>query len=86
MALAIVGEVLGSVFVILGLFTRLGALLAGCTMAVAFFIAHDGRLTGTMSGEMAFIYLATFATLFIGGGGRFALDMRIGAAAMPKTM
>lgn len=86
MALAIAGEVLGSFFLIAGLFTRLGALMGGVTMAVAFFITHQSQLVGASSGELAFIYLGAYATLFLAGGGRFALDMRIARAAVPKSV
>jgi putative oxidoreductase len=74
LSLAVFGEVVGSILLILGLFTRLGALACATTMAVAFFLVHKGVLEGPQSGELAFIYLAGFATLLIAGGGRFALD------------
>ena len=86
MALAIVGEVVGSLFLILGLFTRLGALLSGVTMAVAFFIAHGAVLKGEQSGELAFIYLGAYATLFLTGGGRFALDMKLAKNSLPRSV
>jgi putative oxidoreductase len=84
--LAIVGEVVGPVLLILGLFTRLGALIAGVTMAVAFFLSHGAELKGGQSGELAFIYLGTFATLFLTGGGRFAIDMRLAKNSLPKSV
>lgn len=86
MALAIVGEVVGSLFLIFGLFTRLGALIGGVTMAVAFFITHQSQLSGASSGELAFIYLGAYAMLFFAGGGRFAVDMRIAKASVPKSV
>jgi putative oxidoreductase len=75
--LAVIGEVGGSVLLILGLFTRLGAVLGMATMAVAFFIAHEGKLTGAGSGELAFVYLGAYAALFLLGGGRYAVDMKL---------
>jgi putative oxidoreductase len=74
LSLAVVGEVLGPILVILGLYTRLGALVSMTTMAVAFFLQHKGVLKGPGSGELAFIYMAGFAVLLIAGGGRFAAD------------
>jgi putative oxidoreductase len=84
--LVVLAEAVASVLIILGLFTRLGALLGGVTMAVAFFIAHGGQLSGAGSGELAFIYLAAYTALFLAGGGRYAMDMKIAAAAAPKSM
>lgn len=77
--LATGGEVLGALFVVLGLFTRFGALWAGSVMAVAFFVAHGMKLSGQGSGELAMLFLAGFLTLFITGGGRYSFDAQLGA-------
>ena len=79
LALAIVGEVLCTVLLVLGLWTRLAALGAATTMFVAFWIAHGHKLTGSGSGEMAFLYLGAFVALFLAGGGRYAVDAKLGA-------
>jgi uncharacterized membrane protein YphA (DoxX/SURF4 family) len=55
-------------------------------MAVAFFLSHQAQLSGAQSGEMAFLYLGAYAALFLTGGGRFALDMRIARASLPKSV
>lgn len=72
--LATGAEVVGAALLVIGLFTRFAALSLVATMGVAFFMAHKGALTGAQSGELAFIYLAGFVTLFLTGGGAFALD------------
>jgi len=74
LGLAIFAEVVCSVLLIIGLFTRFAALNLTITMAVAFFIAHNGQFTGEKSGELAFVYLAGFATLLFAGGGKFSAD------------
>ena len=79
--LALVGEVLCPILLVLGLFTGLAALVAAITMAVAFFIVHKSALSGPGSGEMAYLYMAGFIVLFIAGSGRFALD---GKGAGPR--
>lgn len=85
LSLAVVGEVLCPILIILGFFTRTAALGATITMAVAFFLAHDGRLKGSGHGEMAFIYLAGFVAIFLAGPGRYALDRKGGSSgAAPK--
>ncbi|MGC4074723.1 MAG: DoxX family protein [Nibricoccus sp.] len=86
--LAVLGEAGASVLLIIGLFTRLGAVLGGVTMAVAFFIAHGGKLSGTGSGELAFLYLGAYVALFLAGGGFFAVDMKLAAKSpeVPRTV
>ena len=78
LALAVFGEVVCAVLLTLGLFGRFAALGLAITMAVAFFMVHQGALTGENSGELAFVYLAGFVTLLIAGPGRFALDTAMG--------
>lgn len=76
LALAVVAEVAGSLLLILGLWTRPAALALGVTMAVAFFLAHDGKLTGQGNGELAFIYLAGYVVLLLTGAGKFSVDKK----------
>src|SRR5688572_20278705 len=72
--MAVFAEVVCSVLLVLGLFTRFAALAGAITMSVAFFMVHRMVLKGANSGEMAFVYLAGFLTIFLAGSGRFALD------------
>ena len=81
LSLAVFGEVVGSILVILGLFTRLGALSCAITMGVAFFLVHEAVLKGRGSGELALIYMAGFTAILIAGPGRFALDAASGKGA-----
>ncbi|MGV3771679.1 MAG: DoxX family protein, partial [Verrucomicrobiales bacterium] len=74
LSMAIFAEVICAALLAIGLFTRLSALMLAITMGVAFFLAHKAALSGPGSGEMAFIYLAGFVTLFLTGGGRYSLD------------
>jgi putative oxidoreductase len=82
LSLAVFGEVLCAFLLAIGLFTRFAALALSINMGVAFFVVHKAVLkTGPGSGELAFVYLAGFATLFIAGGGRFSFDARSSKAA-----
>jgi putative oxidoreductase len=72
--LALFGEVMFPILLMLGLFARFAALGSAITMGVAFFLVHKMVLKGPGNGEMAFIYLAGFAAILLAGPGRFALD------------
>src|SRR6185369_1725135 len=85
LSLAVFGEVVGSLLLVLGLFARFAALSSASVMAVAFFFAHKMALKGSGSGELAFIYLAGFVTLLIAGPGRFAVDKAGGGGKREKT-
>ncbi len=43
------------------------------------------RSAGCENGELAFIYLAGFVVLLIGGPGRLSLDARLGGKAAAKA-
>ncbi len=78
LSLTVFAEVVCAALLVLGLFTRFAALVLVIEMGVAFFMVHQRALTGSGSGEMAFLYLAGFVTLFLAGGGQFALDRKLG--------
>jgi putative oxidoreductase len=67
-------EVVGSVLIALGLFTRFAAVVGAIGMTVAFIYGHEARLTGPRSGELAFIFLGMYLVLLITGPGRFSVD------------
>lgn len=79
LVLVVAFEVAGSILIMLGLFTRLSALVGMITMGVAFFIIHKGTWMGNGNGELAFTYLTAYAALFIAGAGRYALEANMGA-------
>ncbi len=74
LALAVLAEFFCSLLLILGLASRLGALVLAINMAVAFFVIQKGALSGPHSGELAFMYLAGYVTLLFAGPGRFSVD------------
>jgi len=84
LALVVFAEAVCSVLLALGLITRFAAMVLSINMAVAFFVAHKGVLVGAKSGELAFIYLAAYATLFIAGPGRFSVDAGLFGKAPQK--
>jgi putative oxidoreductase len=79
LALATFAEVVCAGLIVLGLFTRAAALIVGFNMAVAFAFAHKAKLVGEGNGELAFLYLGAFVTLFLVGAGKFSVDANIGA-------
>ncbi|HVK57754.1 MAG TPA: DoxX family protein [Candidatus Kapabacteria bacterium] len=83
--LTVFGEVVCSILLILGLFTRFAALTGAITMTVAFFIVHRMMFKGAAPGELAFIYLGGFLAIFLAGPGRFALDGKSKSSAPKKV-
>jgi putative oxidoreductase len=76
-ALVVFAEVVGAGLIALGLSTRFAALVLIVNMAVAFAYVHKTSLSGSHSGELAFIYLAGFVTLLLAGPGNISLDKRV---------
>jgi putative oxidoreductase len=74
LSLAVAGEVVGAILLVLGLWGRLAALMLAITMGVAWGMTHHMKLTGEGSGELAYIYLAGFLAIFFAGSGKFSLD------------
>jgi putative oxidoreductase len=85
--LVVFAEVVAASLIAAGLLTRFAALVLTINLSVAFFFVHQGSLSGSHSGEPAFIYLAGFVTLFLAGPGRLSLDKRFfgsGRSGSPK--
>lgn len=74
LGLAVFAEFFCSILLVVGFLTRFAALMLSITMAVAFFMAHKGALSGAASGELAMVYLIGFLALLFTGPGRLALD------------
>ena len=73
-ALAGLGEFGGGLLVLLGLFTRLGALAIAIVMLVAILKVHWGAFFMPTGIEYAASLFAAAVALLITGGGRFSLD------------
>lgn len=86
---AALAESAGSIFIVLGLFTRLNSLALGFTMFIAAFVIHADHplfapvLRGVVPGypivsaqgkEFALLYLFSFFLLFFLGPGKYSLD------------
>ncbi len=69
-------EFLAGILIILGLWTRFAALIAGITMIVAYFYVHfpGGFNPLTNGGELALMYLVAFLVLFSYGAGKWGID------------
>lgn len=74
LGLAVFAEFFCSILLVLGFLTRFAALMLAITMAVAFFMAHKGALSGPGSGELALVYLVGYVTLLFTGAGRLSVD------------
>ncbi len=76
LALVVFAEFFCSMFLILGLFTRLAAIPIIIVMIVALFKANNGQLFG--EGEKAAIYLASTFAILLCGPGKISVDGIIG--------
>ena len=72
--LVVFAEFFCALGVIVGLLYRLALIPMIINMFVAFFIVHEGKLTGENNGELAFLYLAVFIVLMLTGSGKYAID------------
>lgn len=72
LALAVFAEVVCSVLLIIGFFTRLATIPLLTTMAVAIFIIHAADEFGKK--EMAVLYLLVYVTLLLAGAGKYSVD------------
>ena len=79
LTLAIFGELICSILIVLGAFTRFAAIFAIITMGVAFFVVHKHAMSGPASGELAYAYLGAYLVIFFAGAGKFSVDAKIGA-------
>ncbi len=79
LCLAIFGEVVCSILVMLGLGTRLAVIPSMITMLVAVFHVHIAD--PFVKQEMGLHYLLTYTALFIMGSGRYSLDHYLFAKA-----
>lgn len=72
--LAVIGEFICPILIIIGYKTRLVSIPAAITMAVAAFIVHGADPFGTK--EKALFYLVAFITISLVGPGKFSLDKK----------
>jgi putative oxidoreductase len=78
LTIALAGDAICSLLVILGFFTRPAAFFAACNIAVAWSMVHHfeffGHGAGADHGELCALYIAVFLALTIAGPGRYSLD------------
>ncbi|MFL0354365.1 DoxX family protein [Xanthomarina sp. GH4-25] len=70
--LALIGEVVAPILIIIGFKTKLAAIPSAITMFVAAFIVHIDDDFGTK--EKALLYLVCFVVIFLAGPGKYAID------------
>ncbi|MEP7080541.1 MAG: DoxX family protein [Ginsengibacter sp.] len=76
LSLVIFAEFFCSLFVILGLFTRLACIPIVISMTVVVFVSAHADILG--KGEKGFLYLAAALVILLCGPGRASLDAAIG--------
>ncbi|HEY0944298.1 MAG TPA: DoxX family protein [Opitutaceae bacterium] len=85
LAIAVIGEAICAVLIVLGAFTRIAAAWLGVIMGVAFFVVHNAKLVGQGNGELAFVYFVGCIVLFLTGAGRFSVDGKSGGGGSGKV-
>jgi putative oxidoreductase len=83
LSLIIGSEFFASIFLILGLFTRLALVPLIFGMSVAAFIIHGSDPMQVK--ELAFVYLFIYISLIISGPGKFSLDRLLYTHSSLKT-
>jgi putative oxidoreductase len=71
--LVIFAEVVCSIFLVLGLWTRWAALVLAFNMGVAFFVVNAADLA---KGELAWLYFGGYLVLFVAGAGGISMDKK----------
>lgn len=74
---AAVIEFFGGALLVLGLFTRIMALLAAILMVMAYLTAHAAWFPTLNNGELAAMYFVVYLAIFAQGPGAFSLDARL---------
>jgi len=74
--LVLFAEVVCALLLVLGLFTRIAALVLVISMAVAAFLFHKGQSLHLM--EPALLYLTAFFSILLVGPGRISVDGMMG--------
>ncbi len=70
--LALIGEVIAPILIIIGFKTKLAAIPAAITMFVAAFVMH--AKDSLASKEHALLYFIVFVALFLTGAGKMSID------------
>jgi putative oxidoreductase len=76
LGLTVFAEFFCACLIVLGLMTRLASIPAAINMAVAAFLAHQGRIFG--DGEHATLYMCGYLALLFAGPGKYSMDRLIG--------
>jgi|SRR5690606_2959748 len=74
LVLALIGEVVAPLLIIIGFKTKLAAIPAAITMGVAAFVVHANDNIATK--EKALLFLICFVALMFAGAGKYSVDKK----------
>lgn len=75
LGLVVLAEFVGSIFLILGLFSRISVFFLAFTMAIAAFVVHG--LNPFNESELSLLYLCVYLLLLAFGPGKYSIDAMI---------
>ena len=71
---ALISDAICSILIVVGVATRLAALIVAVNTAVAFVFVHHSRFFGQGNGELPWLYLGGSLALLLSGPGRYSVD------------
>lgn len=75
LAIFVLSEFFCSILTLLGLYTRIASLLIALTFSMTIFGFYEA--TPAINGELSYLYLIAFSTLFFSGPGKYSIDTKI---------
>ncbi|HZU26062.1 MAG TPA: DoxX family protein [Bryobacteraceae bacterium] len=74
LAFALLSDAICSVLAMIGVATRLAALIITVNTGVAFTLVHHMRFSGPGGGELPWVYMGGYLAIVLAGPGRYSVD------------
>src|SRR5579884_4265989 len=74
LAFALLSDAICSILAMIGVATRLAALIITVNTGVAFTLVHHMRFSGPGGGELPWVYMGGYLAIVLAGPGRYSVD------------